>query len=173
MTAAVKAETLGWYVVNTLPNQEARAELNLRRQGFLAWLPAYERSRRHARRVETVSTPLFPGYLFVRFDAARQAWASINSTYGIRRLICRGDAPARLPDGFVESLRADVAEGRLQMPEDRLEPGARVRVTDGPFADYFGTLSSLASRDRVTLLLNVLGRDVSAVIPRWAVAAVV
>lgn len=173
MTARSADSSLGWYVVSTLPNQEARAQLNLARQGFLAWLPAFQRARRHARRVETVSSPMFPGYLFVRLDVARQAWSRINSTYGIRKLICRGETPSRLPDGFVEALRADVDEGRLQAPEDRLDPGAALRVIDGPFADCIGTLLSSASRDRVTLLLKVLGRDVSAVLPRWAVTAAV
>lgn len=173
MTVLSADSSPGWYVVSTLPNQEARAQSNLARQGFLAWLPAFQRARRHARRVEIVSSPMFPGYLFVRLDVTRQAWSAINSTYGVRKLISRGDAPARLPDGFVEALRADVEEGRLQAPEDRLSLGARLRVIDGPFADCVGTLLSLASRDRVTLLLSVLGREVSAVLPRLAVTAAV
>ena len=74
-----------WYVVHTRPHQERRAEANLLRQGYRAWLPQMERSRRHARRIETVRTPLFPGYLFVELDIAREAWCAINGTFGVRR----------------------------------------------------------------------------------------
>ena len=60
-----------WYVVHTQPNGEGRANLNLRRQGFATYLPRYARRRRHARRQETVQRPLFPRYLFVGLDLAR------------------------------------------------------------------------------------------------------
>jgi hypothetical protein len=59
-----------WYVVQTQPQSESRAELNLRRQGFTTYLPRYMRTRRHSRKVEMVARPLFPRYLFVGFDLA-------------------------------------------------------------------------------------------------------
>ena len=82
-----------WYVVNTHPHQEARAELNLRRQGFDAYLPRLVRQRRHARRVDMTSVALFPGYLFVRLDAEAQPWRVINNTFGVRRILCDGEQP--------------------------------------------------------------------------------
>ncbi len=57
-----------WYAVNALPSQEARAEVNLLRQGYRVWCPAVAKVRRHARRKETVREALFPGYLFVALD---------------------------------------------------------------------------------------------------------
>jgi len=60
-----------WYVVHTQPNGEGRADLNLCRQGFATYLPRYARRRRHARRQEVVKRPLFPRYLFVGLDLAR------------------------------------------------------------------------------------------------------
>ena len=57
-----------WYVVSTKPNQENRAALNLRKQAFEVLLPMMQKKRRHARQIETVLRPLFPGYLFVEFD---------------------------------------------------------------------------------------------------------
>ena len=68
-----------WYVVHTQPNRENRAAMNLRRQGFSAYLPIFQRTRRHARRTETVSRPLFPRYMFVEFDRNREPWRSIHS----------------------------------------------------------------------------------------------
>ena len=74
-----------WYLVHTRPHQERRAEANLLRQGYRAWLPQMERSRRHARRIETTRMPLFPGCLFVSLDMARDAWRAIDGTFGVRR----------------------------------------------------------------------------------------
>ena len=72
-----------WYVVHTQVLGEDRADLNLRRQGFETYLPRYLRTRRHARRVETVARPLFPRYLFVAMDVARDRWRAVQSTFGV------------------------------------------------------------------------------------------
>ena len=82
-----------WYVVHARPHQERRAEANLLRQGFRVWLPVMERSRRHARRIETVRSALFPGYLFVELDIERATWRAINGTFGVRRLLADGLYP--------------------------------------------------------------------------------
>lgn len=159
-----------WCVVNTLPSQEERAEKNLRRQGYRAWLPAFRRTRRHARRVETVLAPLFPGYVFVRLDPKREAWSPINGTYGVRRLLCHRDKPAAVPGDFVETLIQSVdSDGAVTVPDPGLTPGRKVRLLAGPFADCVGTLLQLAARDRVELLLNVLGSQVSTLVSRHMV----
>lgn len=161
----------GWYVVSTLPHQEGRAETNLRRQGYSTWLPRFQRSRRHARRIDTTLAPLFPGYLFVQLDLDRDAWSSINGTYGVRQIISQNDRPARVPDDFIDALQNTLDQhGLVGVPERWLQPGLKVRVLSGPFVDCFGTLVNLASRDRVGLLLSVLGREVAALVSRRAVA---
>ena len=84
-----------WYVVHTQPNGEGRADLNLRRQGFATYLPRYARRRRHARRQEVVQRPLFPRYLFVTLDLARDRWRAVHSTFGVNRLVLAGEEHAR------------------------------------------------------------------------------
>ncbi len=159
-----------WCVVNTLPNQELRAEANLLRQGFRAWLPLTRRVRRHARRVHTALAPLFPGYLFVELDMACECWAPINGTYGVKRLLTRGVEPERLPDGFVDDLRRSVGgDGTCTPSGEEMVPGARVRILDGPFADCVAELASLASGERVRLLLDILGGRVKVTMLRLAV----
>lgn len=159
-----------WYVVNTLPHQEARAELNLRRQGYRAWLPCIKRSRRHARKIDTVNAPLFPGYLFVELDVERDRWLSINSTFGVRRLISRHERPVPVPCGFIEALRCTLDEEGLVAVPEPLKPGQRVRLIAGPFVDCVGTLLHLAANGRVTLLLSMLGQEVSAMVSRRVLA---
>ena len=158
-----------WYVVHTRPHQERRAEANLLRQGYRAWLPQMERSRRHARRIETVRTPLFPGYLFVELDIAREAWCAINGTFGVRRLLTEGPCPQALPDGFVAALQgATGSDGLSTTAPSDLRPGDAVTIAAGPFAECAAIVLRLAPGERVEVLLDVLGGRVPVRLPRRA-----
>ncbi len=160
-----------WAVVSTRPNQEARARVNLERQGYRAWLPQYRRKRRHARRVETVTAPLFPGYLFVQLDPETQQWHAINGTFGVRALLCTNDRPTFLPDSFVAELLGSADEsGLLSPPESPLVPGQDVSLVAGPFAGNVAKLLALDGRGRVLLLMEVLGSAVRTTMPADAVA---
>jgi len=160
----------GWYVVNTLPHQEARAETNLLRQGYRAWLPSIKRSRRHARRILTILAPLFPGYLFVELDLEQDSWSPINGTFGVRRLLCHDNRPALVPADLMQSLRQAEEDGVMPPPESGLKPGQRVRLIAGPFVYHIGTLVHIAAGERVALLLRILGQEISTVVPKRMVA---
>ena len=94
-----------WYVVQTHPHAEAKAALHLGRQGFTTYLPRHLKQRRHARRIEKVTAPLFPRYLFVSIAFATQRWLSIDSTFGVTRLVREGDRPAPVPDHVIDALK--------------------------------------------------------------------
>jgi transcriptional antiterminator RfaH len=162
-----------WYVVNTQGQKEARAQMNLRRQGFEAWLPQFRRRRRHARRVDSVLAPLFPSYLFVRLDPEIDRWRSINGTFGVVRLLCNGNTtPLAVPDGLVEEIMRRCDEsGAVVLPRRRLAVGEAVRVAFGPFADLEGLFQEMSGRDRVVLLFDMLGRKVRASVPVVGLAA--
>jgi transcriptional antiterminator RfaH len=151
-----------WYVVHTQPNGEGRADLNLRRQGFATYLPRYARGRRHARRNDVVVRPLFPRYLFVALDPARDRWRSIHSTFGVSHLIATGEEPVAVPDGVVDEIRGrETHDGyvRLGLPAG-IRPGSAVRLIDGIFAEATGVLERIADANRVAILLQLLGREV-------------
>jgi transcriptional antiterminator RfaH len=161
-----------WYVVNTLPHQEARAECNLRRQGFDAWLPVFRKARRHARKADSVLVPLFPSYLFVRLDPAIERWRSINGTFGVAKLLCNGDMPQSVPEGFIdEIMRRRNADGLVQLPPRQFAVGQALRVAAGPFADLEGIFEGMSGRDRVVMLLTMLGRKVKTTVPVAGLAA--
>lgn len=161
-----------WFVVYTQPNGESRALANLRRQGYETYLPRYRRRRSHARKVDVVERPLFPRYLFVALDLMRARWRPILSTFGVADLIRQGDTPQKLPDGVVEQIRAGEAAHSFDAvdPLAGAGPGAAVRILSGPFADFIGKLQAVAESERVTLLLDLLGREVRLHLPRDAVA---
>src|SRR5882724_13148357 len=101
------SEAIGprWYVVQTQVSGELKAAQNLLRQGYEIYLPRYLKRRRHARKVDVTAKPLFPRYLFVAIDMATQRWRSVQSTFGVVRLVSNGDDPAMLPVGVVQALR--------------------------------------------------------------------
>ncbi len=163
-----------WYVVHTQPQNEVRAEQHLRRQGFTTYLPRYLRSRRHARKTETVARPLFPRYLFVALDVARDRWRAIHSTFGVSELVCAGDEPAPLLDGVIDEIRAREAKNGfvvLGLPAG-LAPGSAVRLTDGIFTETQGVLERVGDERRVSVLLKLLGREVRVLVPAASVGTV-
>jgi transcriptional antiterminator RfaH len=156
---------VSWYAVSTRAHQETRAAQHLIRQGYEIWLPQTRRARRHARRVDMSPAALFPGYLFVAFD-------SINGTCGVQRLICRGDQPVVVPQGFMDELRARRdSEGFIALPEPEFRTGDIVRLREGAFADHVATILRFEGRDRVWLLMDVLGRPVMTAAPREDIVA--
>jgi transcriptional antiterminator RfaH len=162
-----------WYVVHTHPNAELTAATHLGRQGFGTYLPRYRKKRRHARRVEIVHAALFPRYLFVAVDVATQRWRSINSTIGVTNLVCNGEEPARVPETVVEALRSREDErGLIRLsPRPPFAAGETVRLLDGAFADCLGLFEEMKDNERVSVLLDLLGRKVRVFLNLEAVAA--
>jgi len=162
-----------WYVVQTQVNGEAKAAENLRRQGYEGYLPRYLKRRRHARKVDFVAKPLFPRYMFVAIDIATQRWRSVQSTVGISRLVTNGDSPAVMPEGVVRALKArEDAKGFVNMDAGpAFAPGDKVRVLAGAFMDNAGLFNGMADHDRVSILLDMLGRKVRVLLDADLVTA--
>jgi transcriptional antiterminator RfaH len=162
-----------WYVVQTQVNGEAKAQENLRRQGYQIYLPRYLKRRRHARKVDLVAKPLFPRYMFVAIDTAAQRWRSVQSTIGVSRLVTIGDEPAVVPERVIGALKArEDAKGFVKMDVGpAFAPGDKVRVLSGAFMDNSGLFNGMADHDRVSILLEMLGRKVRVLLDADLVAA--
>src|SRR5512145_3209940 len=75
-----------WIAVNTNPHREHIVLEHLHRQALTAYCPMIRRHRSHARRVEMVLRPLFPGYLFVQASTDLK-WRPILTTHGVRTVV--------------------------------------------------------------------------------------
>ncbi len=155
-----------WYLIHSHAHAELKASEHLRRQGFETYLPRYLKQRRHARRIEKVPAPLFPRYLFAAVDMASQRWLSIDSTIGVSKLVRNGDHPAAVPASVVETLkRREDASGYVQLDRrPSFSPGDKVCVVGGTFQDYLGLYEGMSGRERVAILLDLLGRKVRVVL---------
>jgi transcriptional antiterminator RfaH len=158
-----------WYLVNSRPKGEKTAAFHLRAQGFVSFLPQFEKTVRHARRLVTVRAPLFQRYLFVALDLERDRWFSVHSTIGVSRLISNEKGPIPVPVGVVETL-IDNTAGDLTRLDAGLVKGQRVRIVTGPFADLIGRLERLNESGRARVLLEIMGVAVPVALDRSALA---
>ena len=104
------------------------------------------------------SKPLFPGYMFIRFDRAESEWHKINNTYGVTRLITFNNILKSIPTTFVDSLmmRYDLS-GKL-LPMQKLKKGDQVKILKGPFANFIATVETYETDQRILILIDLMGR---------------
>ncbi|HEX2448772.1 MAG TPA: transcription termination/antitermination NusG family protein [Methyloceanibacter sp.] len=153
-----------WYVVRTQPHREAQAARQLENQAFRVFLPRFFKSRRQARKFETVLAPLFPRYLFIVLDLRRDRWRSVNGTFGVDRLLMRAGEPEPVPRGLVEQLAFAANANSAVRFSLGLKEGQTVRLTAGPFAELMGKIESLDDQGRVRILLEIMGGTVPVVL---------
>lgn len=159
-----------WYLVYAKPRQERVARINLERQGYPVYLPLARQVRRRGARTLSTIAPLFPRYLFVRLDRTIDNWAPIRSTVGVVSLIRFGQQPAPVPDDLIDFLRArEDPEGLHVVAATEYRAGARVRITAGGLTGYEGIFVATTSRQRVLVLLDILGKQTRAVIEAGAI----
>ncbi len=143
-----------WYVIQSKPRQENRALEHLRRQGFTCYLPTLAVEKlRNGRKIETHES-LFPGYLFVELDDVNDNWYPIKSTRGVSQFVRFNDRLLPLENEILAVIRARLAGNRPHIPY--LQPGERVVVTEGAFAQLEAIFLANDGAQRVVLLMNIL-----------------
>lgn len=157
-------------MVRTQPHRELHAARQLENQAYRVFYPRFFKSRRHARKFETVLAPLFPRYLFMILDVTRDRWRSVNGTYGVDRLLMRSGEPEPVPHSLVEQLAGSAEADGMVRFSATFKEGQTVRVTAGPFAELMGKLERLDDSGRVRVLLEIMGGTVPVLLPETLVA---
>jgi transcription antitermination factor NusG len=121
------AEPFPWYGIRTRSNHERVAATVLSGKGYDPYLPVYRLRRRRADAVVESEHPLFPGYVFCRFDATKRL--PILMTTGVISVVGFGREPAAIPDEEIEAVKAVLRSGLPAEPCEYLREGQRVRVT--------------------------------------------
>ena len=147
-----------WFILQFKSNSHHLAAKNLTRQGFEIFLPLHETTSRRLSRFINTSKPLFPGYMFIKFDRAESEWHKINSTYGVSRLITFNSILKSIPTTFVDHLkkRYDLL-GKL-IPVKKLKKGDQVKLLKGPFANFIATVEKYEDDQRIWVLMDLMGR---------------
>lgn len=169
----VREHTLGgerWYAVCHKPHEAPIARQKIRKLGFQTHWPRF--ILRRPRRDDTIA-PLFPGYLFVRFDLTRRSWGPINAIGEVVGLLgaVNGRPPVAAPTGEVERL-IDWAGGCDAVIDDTLDnvetiaSGTTVLIMDGVLAGKSGILRGDRGEARVAVLMTMMGMEREIILPR-------
>jgi transcription antitermination factor NusG len=154
---------LNWFAVRVRPRAERVVADALLAKGYEQFLPLHLERRRWSDRVTSVEMPLFPGYVFCRFDVRQRL--PILTTPGVILLVGVGKTPLPIDDEEIASLRVLVAS-RLQLQAwPCLHVGERVQIVGGPLAGAHGILLRIKSEQRLVVSITLLQRSVAVEIP--------
>jgi transcription antitermination factor NusG len=161
---------LPWYGIRTKSNHEKVAAVSLENRGYERYLPVYKRRRRWSDRVVETDQPLFPGYLFCRFDANKRQ--SIVTAPGVVSVVGFGGEPAPIPESEIHAIQAVLHSGLAAEPCPFVREGQHIRVTSGSLEGLEGILLKKKSDWRMVVSVPMLQRSVSVEIDRECISTV-
>lgn len=153
-----------WFALRVKPNHERRVSELFNYQDIEEFVPLYRKRRQWGSRVQNVDLPLFPGYVFSRFD--RQSWSKIVNTPGVIDAVRFGAGLAPVDDDEIRALQLVQHSKLATEPSPYLRAGQRMRVTAGPLSGVSGTLIEVKGVARLLLSVTLLQRSVLVEIDR-------
>lgn len=156
-----------WYVLRVRTNREKAVASLLRHKGFVEFLPLYAVCRRWSDRTKEVEIPLFPGYVFCRFDAENRL--PILTTPHVLHVVGNGGLPEPVDEGELNALQRVVASGLLLQPWPFLKIGERVIIQAGPLRNVEGILTEIKGHRNLIVSITLLQRSVAVCMERHAV----
>ena len=156
-----------WFLIYTKPSQEERAKENLENQGFETFLPiiAYEKIKQPK---FYSMKPMFPRYLFAKFNVEKNNWDHIKSTRGVSHVITFGDKFTGVPSSVVDFLKARVNDHdviRLKVTRPLFQEGDKLLINKGAFQGREVKFLSMTGRERVRILLKLMNEQIITELP--------
>ena len=157
-----------WYAIRVQSKFENLASVTLHGKGYEEFLPLYRSRRRWSDRVKELDLPLFPGYLFCRFDV-HDRLLPILTTPGVISIVGAGKTPVPVDDEEIGAIRAILCSGLLAQPWPFLRVGSKVYLEGGPLAGVEGIITNTDKVYRLVVSVSLLQRSVAVEINReWA-----
>jgi transcriptional antiterminator RfaH len=145
-----------WYAVNTKTRCEAIACASLDRHGVEVFLPMLRERKVIYGKCRPTTSPLFPRYLFAKFDVSSQLRA-VTYARGVKNIVKFGSGPSMVDESIIHAIRNQLTEGVIELPEDRFSPGQIVRIQDGPLCGLEAVFEKkLDGTSRAVLLLKAI-----------------
>ena len=157
-----------WYVVHTTSGHEARVAETLRQRVetmslqdnvFELLVPTQDRIIIRGGKKTTVKEKIFPGYMLVKMIMDDETWLAIRTTPGITGFVGAGKTPTPLSAIEVSNIQKFVSTPAKRF-KTRFSNGEAVKITDGPFSDFLGTISEIdEEKGKVKVLVSIFGRE--------------
>jgi len=148
-----------WYALHVRSRHEKLVALLLGQKGFETFLPLYQVKHRWATARRNSELPLFPCYVFCRFDLQQRT--KVISTQGVVSIVGAGSVPIPLDEKELDAVRAVVASGRDAERCEYLQVGSRVTIERGPLAGVEGVLVVAKNCRKFVVQISLLRRSVS------------
>ena len=157
-----------WYVVHCYSGYENKVRHNLEQRIetmgmkdkiFDVVVPTEEEIEVKEGKRRTVERRVFPGYILVNMIMSEESWYVVRNTPGVTGFVGMGNQPTPLrPEEVAQIIKRMEAEApRIKVT---FKPGERVRIVDGPFNDFRGTVSEIdMERAKVRVMVNFFGRE--------------
>lgn len=160
-----------WFALQTRPRNEKQVERLLTHKGYECLLPTYRRKRRWSDRVIEAELPLFPMYVFCRFNSS--ALGKAISTPGVTRIVGFGGRPVEVRPEEIEALQLLAQSTLLREPWAYIPDGTLVRVENGPLAGVQGIFCASEDRQLLVISMTLLQRSVAAQLDENTVISVI
>ena len=157
-----------WFVVHTYSGYEDRIKRNLeQRIKFMdgekdisqVVIPTEEEVEVRGGQRHTVTKKILPGYILVQMRISDQSWNIVRNTPGVTGFVGSGSKPVPLPEGEINQILKQM-EAEAPRVKVGFHKGQSIRVTDGPFIDFVGTVDEISmEKGKVKVLLSLFGRE--------------
>jgi len=146
-----------WFAVHVKRRSERSVAVILENKGYVQFLPT--RPGRSDRSAHGADQPLFPGYVFCRFDSSVRG--PIVTTPGVIRIVGFGDGPAAIPNTEIEAIQMIGKSGLPVEPHPYVQNGDRVRISDGPLRGLEGKVIAVEQKNLFVVSVTLLQRSVA------------
>jgi transcriptional antiterminator RfaH len=147
-----------WAIVQFKSNSYKIAERNLNRQSFETFLPFEEIKKYKTKQFISLKRPLFPGYMFISNEINQTPWHKVNCTLGVSKLLTLNNAPHFVPQSIISNIMAKCNQKGVLVSPNHFSNGDSVRLIDGPFNDFLGTVETINKDQRIWILLELMGQ---------------
>ena len=157
-----------WFVVHTSSGHEARVAETLRQRVetmgledkiFEILVPTQDRVVIRQGRKSTVKEKIFPGYMLIKMVMDDPTWLSVRTTPGITGFVGAGKNPTPLSELEVSNIQKFVSTPAKRF-KTRFSKGEAIKITDGPFADFLGSIEEIdEEKGKVKVLVSIFGRE--------------
>lgn len=156
----LNASNQSWYALQVKAKFERVVATVLQGKNLEIYLPTYTKRRTWSDRVKEVESPLFPGYVFCRFNVNDRL--PVLTTSGVVRVVGIGRTPAEIAEEEIGAVRRIVGSGLPAMPWPFPRVGQRVVIRRGPLEGTEGMLVAVRNRYRLVVSISLLQRSISA-----------
>ena len=164
-----ETSTPQWFAVAVKPRFDKAVARTLKSKGFETLLPLYKTKHRYAERLKISELPLFPGYVFCRFNVLTRL--PILITPGVTQILGTGNTPLALSEEEIVSLRAAIHADIPLQPFPFIQAGQRVRIEEGALKGLVGLVVKIKDCLRLVLSITLLQRSVLLEIGRHQVSS--